>query len=332
MTWQAVPPVLIAESTYFVLDVLRTTPTIPKHKLIFVLSTKKGSIAMPYEPSRGVYRYIDEQIAFRQPNQPGAPRAAQVLPRRNYDPVELARAVRHQARLEAKQKNRLPTSRATRAAPDEEYEEYDDADIDGNGDDWPPPLPTVTRTYQVDNNGVPRRQTRIDHYHQTPFISPRQPADQPRAAEPRYRRRVQVHWLVFVGVGLLLMIGGWIAFNDLGNWWQMHQDDVAYGNPRTFQIDAVVGHFDNSTSPSHFTAENLKGQIIVVEFPGGDISKARSYNITIIPGNVGNPPVRLAFQDINHDGKLDMVILIGDPGDTITIFLFNNGTQFVSKL
>ena len=193
-------------------------------------------------------------------------------------------------------------------------------------------MPTSTRRYDLDNNGVPLRQRRVDYYHNTPLVSRRQPAVEREAAEPRHSRRVQVHWLVFAGVGLLLMIAGWMAFSSLGSWWQTHQDDTTYGNPRTFQIDAVVGHADSSTSPSHFTAENLKGQVIVVEFPGGDVSKARSYNITTIPANEGNPPVRLAFQDINHDGKLDMVILIGDPGATVTIFSFNNGTQFVSKL
>lgn len=284
---------------------------------------------MPYEPSRGVYRYIDEDLSFNT-RQPGTTRTAQVLPRKNYDPVELARQARHQARIEAKQRNRpaAPTHTATPG----DYEEDDYADIDGNGDVWPPPMPTITRTYQVDNNGVPLRRTRVDHYHQTPLVSRRQQVQEREVAEPRFRRRVHIHWLVFIGVGLLLMIAGWIAFNDLGIWWQTHQDDVTYGNPRTFQIDAVVGHNDSSTSPSHFTAENLKGQIIVVEFPGGDVSKARSYNITTIPGNEGNPPVKLAFQDINHDGKLDMVILIGDPPNVVTIFSFNNGTEFVSKL
>ena len=282
---------------------------------------------MPYEPTRGTYRFIDEELEVRT-RRPGSARTAGVLPRKEYNPAELARLGRHQAREEARQRSRPPAN--TRAAIPDDYED-DFADIDGNGDVWPPPLPSSTRRYDVDNNGVPLRQRRVDYYHNTPLVSRRQPAER-EAPEPTPRRRVQVHWLVFVGVGLLLMIAGWMAFSSLGAWWQTHQDDTTFGNPRTFQIDAVVGHSDSSTSPSHFIAENLKGQIIVVEFPGGDVSKARSYNITTIPGNDANPPVRLSFQDINHDGKLDMVILIGDPGATVTIFSFNNGTQFVSKL
>ena len=83
---------------------------------------------------------------------------------------------------------------------------------------------------------------------------------------------------------------------------------------------------------SHFIALNLHGSIQVIEEPGDDASKARSYEITEVPGNQNNPPVKLIFQDINRDGKLDMLVEIGDPGNITTFMLFNNGSQFVSKL
>jgi len=131
---------------------------------------------------------------------------------------------------------------------------------------------------------------------------------------------------------MIVILLGWYVVSSLGTWWQMHQDDTTYGNPRTYQTDAVVGHADSPTSPTHCIAVNLNGNIIVIELPGGDAGKARSYAITAIPGNQGNPPVKLVFQDINRDGKLDMVVQIGDPGQVVTVILFNNGTQFISKL
>jgi hypothetical protein len=155
------------------------------------------------------------------------------------------------------------------------------------------------------------------------------------APEPWHgtRRRFRFHPLVFIGFALLLMLAGWVAVTALGTFWQAKQDDWTYGqSPRTYQTDAVVGHSDSSSSPSHFIALNNKGHIIIVEFPGGDATRARSYTITTIPGNDGNPPVKVTFQDLNRDGKLDMLIQIGDPGSVVTIILFNNGTQFVSKL
>lgn len=158
--------------------------------------------------------------------------------------------------------------------------------------------------------------------------SSRYTASQPAA--PTQARR-QVHWLVYVGLLFMVGIIGWLAFTILGDWWQTKQDDWQYGNPHTYQTDVVVGHSDSASNPSHFIAENLRGQIIVVEYPGGDVSKARSYSITTLPGNDSYPPVRLAFKDVNGDGKLDMLVQIGDPGSQVQVILYNNGQQFAAK-
>jgi len=176
--------------------------------------------------------------------------------------------------------------------------------------------------YQVGNKRVHVR------YTETPKRRASLPAPQTTVARPR----LHFHWLVWVGLALFIMLAGYMAINSLGAWWQHHLDDVTYGNPRTYQTDAVVGHDDSSSQPTHFIAMNLRGQIIVAEFPGGDITKARSYSITTIPGNDTNPPAILKFVDLNGDGKLDMEVLIGDPGSQVTMFLFNTGTTFASKV
>ncbi|HET8846357.1 MAG TPA: hypothetical protein VFN35_33150, partial [Ktedonobacteraceae bacterium] len=51
---------------------------------------------------------------------------------------------------------------------------------------------------------------------------------------------------------------------------------VTYGTPRTFQIDAVVGHHDGPAHPSHFEGLNLNGQIEVIELHGGDPSHTQT--------------------------------------------------------
>src|SRR5437868_12181949 len=86
----------------------------------------------------------------------------------------------------------------------------------------------------------------------------------------RIPRRIRFHWLIFVGVAAIIMIIGWIAFSALASWWQVTQDDWHYGRPRTFQIDAVVGHNDSAANPSHFIALNLNRHIQIIEIPGGD--------------------------------------------------------------
>lgn len=124
-------------------------------------------------------------------------------------------------------------------------------------------------------------------------------------------RRYRPHWLVFVGLFMLIMILGWIAFSALANWWQVTQDDWHYGRPRTFQIDAVVGHNDSVTNPSHFIAINLNRRVEVIEFPGGDSSKAKIYLGPILTGDGQDlAPVTLSFKDVNGDGKPDMIVIV----------------------
>ncbi len=190
---------------------------------------------------------------------------------------------------------------------------------------------TSARRYTNVPTRITQGNTRYNVKHGAPPARQRTHTEDEEEEQPG-KKGLRFHWLVYVGIALFIMIVGWIGLTALGQWWQGKQDDWQFGNPRTLQTDAVVGHNDSSSSPSHFTAENLRGQIIVVELPGGDATKGRSYVITSIPGNTGNPPVKVLFQDINHDGKLDMLVEIGDPGSVITVFLFNNGSQFVSKL
>jgi len=202
---------------------------------------------------------------------------------------------------------------------------------------------TSARRYDLIQDQVIQQGNRTYHVrHGSPPVPPRQQYQQPprrrqeyveEEEERRQRRRIHFHPLVFIGFFLLAMIGGYVGLSAIGQAWQKQQDDWTYGKTRTYQTDAVVGHNNDSNSnPSHFIAINLRGQILVIELPAGDASKARSYHITTVQGNDGNPPVQVAFQDINGDGRHDMLVTIGDQGSTFTVMLFNDGSQFVSKL
>jgi hypothetical protein len=141
---------------------------------------------------------------------------------------------------------------------------------------------------------------------------------------PLRRGQRNFHWLLFVGLAMLVMILGWIALSAFGSWWQTTQNDWRYGRPRTFQIDAVVGHHDSAQNPSHFIAMNLNRHVIVIEIPGGDVSKSVVFNgPTLLGPGQDLTPVTLTFQDVNHDGKLDMIINV--QGSQF-IYLNENGT------
>ena len=132
------------------------------------------------------------------------------------------------------------------------------------------------------------------------------------------------HWMLFMGLAMFIMVLGWIAFSALANWWQVTQDDWHYGRPRTFQVNAVVGHNDSPDNPSHFIAVNLNRHIMIFEVPGGDESKTKIYyGPTLLGDGQDLTPVTLTFKDVNGDGKLDMIVNVQD---THFVFINENGS------
>ncbi|QBD79247.1 hypothetical protein EPA93_25990 [Ktedonosporobacter rubrisoli] len=136
-------------------------------------------------------------------------------------------------------------------------------------------------------------------------------------------RSPRFHWLFYCGMALLVMMLGWVVLSMVTNWWQVTQDDWHYGRPRTFQTDAVVGHADSAQNPSHFIAINLNRHVEVIEFPGGDASKAKIYLGPVLLGqNQDLTVVTLSFKDVNGDGKPDMIVNVQD---SRFIFINDNG-------
>jgi hypothetical protein len=135
---------------------------------------------------------------------------------------------------------------------------------------------------------------------------------QPTSKLPQLRRRTSSRlplWLLPVGLGMLLMLlvvvlGQWVL-----GWVQTNWDDLHYGRPRTFQLDAFVGH-ETGTVPSHFIALNLQGQIEIIELPGGDATHARMYVGPHLYGAGADlVPVTLRFVEGAHPRHPDMLIL-----------------------
>lgn len=142
------------------------------------------------------------------------------------------------------------------------------------------------------------------------------------AAVPPKRRRAS--WMA-LGVGMLLMLTLVAGLSMFGSWWQVHQNDATYGRPRTYQVNAVVGHLDGASRPSHFIFMNFNRHVIIVEFPGGDTARALIYTGPALLGDGGDLiPVTGGFRDVNGDGRLDMIVHIQDQ----TIVFINDGAKF----
>ncbi len=134
-----------------------------------------------------------------------------------------------------------------------------------------------------------------------PYVS----AAEPVAARPRSR----FHPLLFLGLGMLGVLIVSTVFTAGSGWWEDTMNYLHYGNPPTYQLEAVVVHNDSASHPSHFIALNLHGHIQIIEFPGGDGSHARIYLGPQLYGtDADKAPATLKFVDVNNDGRPDMLV------------------------
>ncbi len=175
-------------------------------------------------------------------------------------------------------------------------------------------------TDDLDDNTASQLPTRV-----TPRSAIRyRPTAQQQQAQPRKR----MHWLFWVGLAMFIMIFGWVLLGMVGNWWQTTLDDWHYGRPRTFQTDQNVGHFG---FVSHFVALNLNGKIEVIETEPANPNQQQSTHMYIaatLATDQNLQPVTLRFEDLTGDGKLDMLVFVGN---SLQVPLYNNGTSFQSQ-
>ncbi len=126
-------------------------------------------------------------------------------------------------------------------------------------------------------------------------------------------------------IGMAVMAVLAMSLTSFASWWKVHQDDMQYGRPRTFQFDAVVGHNDSPANPTHFILINLNRHIQIIELPGGDSTHARIYSGPVLFGDGQDlTPVTGEVRDVNGDGKPDLIVHIQDQ----QLVFINDGTQF----
>ena len=211
-------------------------------------------------------------------------------------------ALRHRPILEAGQRSTMPTiQRATRMRPAE-------ADTSDDIVEWS-----------------------SDDEHRAPASTP------PRAAKPlprhshagtakaKQKTKLQAHPLLYLGLGMLAMLILWIGLTTLFGWVNTFLDDLHYGRPRTFQVDAWVGHNEQTGIPSHFIAINLNRHIEIIEISGGDAAHTHIYVGPQLYGTGDElVPVTLTFADLNGDHKPDMIVTFQQS----RIVYINDGTTF----
>ena len=134
--------------------------------------------------------------------------------------------------------------------------------------------------------------------------------------------------LVSTLIGMVITIILIMSFSVLSSWWNTYQDDLHYGRPRTFQMDAVVGHGDSPSNPTHFIFMNLHRHVQIIEIPGGDPARSRIFVGPVLYGDGQDlVPVTGEVRDVNGDGKLDLIVHIQNQ----QIIFLNDGTTFHSQ-
>ena len=184
-------------------------------------------------------------------------------------------------------------------------------------------MPNSTRRYV---EAPPRTVMRVTHHQVPPRASLRQaptqdeqdiPARQPITS----RQHPRVHWLVPVGVGMVLMLVLYLAGSAVYAWGVDQYNTLHYGYPRTFQYDANVQH----GGMSHFIVVNLHGHVFMTEILASDPGNTKIYVGPVITGaGADRDPVTISFQDMNKDGRPDILLKIGT-----TVYLWlNTGQEF----
>ena len=128
----------------------------------------------------------------------------------------------------------------------------------------------------------------------------------------------------YIQIGLGLIVA-YAALSLLIGWTRLWVDDLRYGRPRTQQLSGFVGHNEGAGEPTHFIAMNLNRRVVVIELPGGDVSKAQTLQGPYLFGaNEDLTPVGLRLNDINGDTKQDLVVSVKNE----EIIYINAGDSF----
>src|SRR4051812_47939211 len=79
--------------------------------------------------------------------------------------------------------------------------------------------------------------------------------------QPALLSRSSGRLALYIALAAVAVVVLYVVVSSVVHWTQIRMDDMAYGRPRTTHLDAVVGHGDSATQPTHFIAINLNRQV-----------------------------------------------------------------------
>ncbi len=131
--------------------------------------------------------------------------------------------------------------------------------------------------------------------------------------------------VAFVALGAVVLLAAYLLVSTAAAFVGTKLDDMTYTTTRTTNLDTYVGHNETPGNPTHFTAQNIRGQIAIIEYPGGDPSKAMVITGPYLFGaDEDKAPVNVSVADINGDGKPDLIVT-AKGAQTVYV---NDGSKF----
>jgi hypothetical protein len=147
---------------------------------------------------------------------------------------------------------------------------------------------------------------------------------QPQSVAHSTLTKSRLSWETVVGLSMVMTLLLIVFSHVLVDWTTTLYDTAVYGTPRTFQVDVSVGHEGATDKKSHFIAQNDRGQVLVIEFPGNDAEHVRIYLGPLLTGpHADQVPVTLTFPDPKHTGTPNMLVQV--QGMSL-LFLNQHGT------
>lgn len=122
---------------------------------------------------------------------------------------------------------------------------------------------------------------------------------------------ISLHSFAYIATLLLALVAIYAVMGNVFGLVQTKIDDIRYGTPRTFQLDAVVGHENGSGLPTHLIAMNLNRQVVIMEIPGGNAAQIRTLTGPYLFGaNEDKTAVLMRLEDLNGDSAPDLIVSI----------------------
>jgi hypothetical protein len=151
--------------------------------------------------------------------------------------------------------------------------------------------------------------------------APPTPRQTDAAAAPKQSRPHRS--LVPIGVGMFIVVGALLIFQHvIAPSYAWASDQWHYGDGRITQLDANVGH----GGTSHFIAEYYNSSIVILELSPQHPQQVHAYVIGGFMSTTPPPVVTLTVQDVNHDGKQDLLVTV--EGTAMVTVLYNTGDSF----